>query len=173
MNILLALALVSGLDVYFLKDSPNLVVRIFPDIKTEYITIYYSFSGTNWDSTVVEEQGQFFDAVLKSPDTVNVVGVYFMYDNDKVDDNNGALYLYEINIFPRLLMPFSIDDLETMIAQARKKIVSRVHVDEGITLLDYIERMLKVIPVIEGSSNQVKRDILSVDVKELRDQVAK
>jgi hypothetical protein len=70
-------------------------------------------------------------------------------------------------------MPFSIDDLETMIAQARKKIVSRVHVDEGITLLDYIERMLKVIPVIEGSSNQVKRDILSVDVKELRDQVAK
>ena len=32
MNLLFAIALFSGLDLYFMKDSPNMLVRIVPEV---------------------------------------------------------------------------------------------------------------------------------------------
>jgi hypothetical protein len=173
MNILLTILLFTGMDLYFLKGSPDLLVRILPEVQVERATLYYSFSKTDWDSVTIEKQERFFNTVLRTPDTLNVVGVYCIYDNGTVDDDNGQPYLYEVKIFPRMLMPFSIKDLKVMIGQARKKIMSGVHVDEAITLLNYIDNMLRIVPVIKNSPNEAKRDLLRIEVQELRDQLGK
>ncbi len=173
MNLLLALTIFAGVDLYFLKDSPDLLVRVIPEVETEQLTLYYSFSGTDWDSMLADRKGRFFEAVLRSPDTLNVIGIYCIYDNGDIDDNDGALYLYELKIFPRMLMPFSLADLEIMIGQARNKIVSNIHIDEAITLLDYADAMLTVVPVIKNSPNELKRNMLRIEVNKLRNQIVR
>jgi hypothetical protein len=173
MNLLLAITICAGVDLYFLKDSPNLLVRILPEIQTEQVTLYYNFSDAGWDSTLVEKTGKFFDTILETPDTLNILGFYFVYDNEDIDDNNGELYYYEIKIFPRMLMPFSIADLGLMIGQAKKKIVSSTHIDEAITLLNYVDHVLTLMPVIKDSPNELKRNTLRIEIEELRSRIRK
>lgn len=172
MNLLVAIAIFCSVDVYFLKDSPDLLVRVVPEVQTESVTIYYSFWGTQWDSTRVEKQGRFFDAVLRAPDMPRIVGIYCVYD-DYVDDNNGDLYLYELKIFPRMLMPFSLADLKTIVGQARKKILARIHIDEAITLLDYADNMLAAVPYVKNSPNELSRNTLEIEVHKLRGQIVR
>ena len=172
MNLLLAIAIFAGVDVYFLKDSPDLLVRVLPEIQTEQLSLYYSFSGQDWDSMVIEKEGRFFDAVLQSPDMPSIVGIYAVYD-DYVDDNSGNLYLYELKLFPKMLMPFSLTDLETIIIQARKKIMARIHIDEAITLLDYADHMLSVVPYIKNSPNELRKNTLQIEVNKLRGQIVR
>lgn len=172
MNLLLAIAIFAGVDVYFLKDSPDLLVRVLPEIQTEQLTLHYSFSGQDWDSTVIEKEGRFFDAVLRSPDMPSIVGIYYVFD-DYVDDNNGSLYLYELKLHPKMLMPFSLIDLETIIAQARKKIMAHIHTDEAITLLDYADHMLSVVPYIKNSPNELRKNTLQIEVNKLRGQIVR
>jgi len=172
MNLLLAIAIFAGVDVYFLKDSPDLLVRVLPEAQTEQLTLYYSFSGQDWDSTVIEKEGRFFDAVLQSPGMPSIVGIYCVYD-DYVDDNKGSFYLYELKLFPKMLMPFSLTDLETIIAQARKKIIARIHTDEAITLLDYADHMLSVVPYIKNSPNELRKNTLQIEVNKLRGQIVR
>lgn len=173
MNLLLAITICASVDLYFLKDSPDLLVRVLPEAQIEQLTLYYSFSGTDWDSMVVQKEGRVFNVILRSPDTLNVIGIYCVYDNGYIDDNNGKTYLYELKIFPRMLMPFSMADLEVMIEQARKKIISGIHVDEAITLLDYVDHRLTVVPVIKNSPNELKRETLRVEVNQLRSQIVR
>jgi len=173
MNLILAITICAGLDLYFLKDSPDLLVRITPEVQTEKVTLYYSFSDTNWDSMVVEQQGQFFDAIVRSPDTLNLIGIYYVYDNGDVEDNNGLLYLYEIKIFPKMLMPFAMSDLEVVIEQAKKKILSGVHVDEAVMLLDYVDNILAVVPIIKDGDTELKRNLLRSEADKLRELIGK
>lgn len=173
MNLLLAITICAGVDLYFLKDSPDLLVRFLPEIQTEKVTLYYNFSDTGWGSMPVEKRGQFFDAILRTPDTLNILGIYFMYDNEDIDDNNGELYYYEVKIFPRMLMSCSIAEFEKMVDQAKKKIMSSTHVDEAITLLDYVDRVLTLMPVIKDSPNELKRNTLRIEVEELRSRIGK
>ncbi|MBA7515129.1 hypothetical protein ES705_07167 [subsurface metagenome] len=173
MNLLLAITICAGVDLYFLKDSPNVLVRILPEIRTEQVTLYYNFSDTGWGSTLVEKTGKFFDTILETPDTLNILGIYFVYDNEDIDDNNGELYYYEIKIFPRMLMPFSVADLGLMIGQAKKKIMSSTHIDEAITLLNYVDHVLTLMPVIKDSPNELKRNTLRIEIEELRSRIGK
>lgn len=171
MSLLLAVALFTGVDLYFLKDSPNLLVRVVPPALVDNIVLYYTFSGEKWDSVSVQGTGKYFDAVIIPPETLNIVGVYFISYANKigdVDNNQGNLYLYEVKKSPRMLMPFSIADLEIVLKQARKKIVARHHVDEAITLLDYVEGMLKIMPFINGSNIELKKKLLETEVNDLR-----
>jgi hypothetical protein len=101
-----------------------------------------------------------------------IVGIYCVYD-DYVDDNNGDLYLYELKIFPRMLMPFSLADLRTIVGQARKKILARIHTDEAITLLDYADNMLAAVPYVKNSQNELSRNTLEIEVHKLRGQIVK
>jgi len=171
MSFILSLLLFSGLNLYFLKDSSDLLVKIQPSIGAEELILYYSFSGTDWDSVEVSDETGEFVTVLKSPEELNVVGLYFVYKDGAIDDNNGELYLFEVKKSPRFLLPFSLNDLEVMIGQARKKIVSGSHVDEAVMLLDYIDQMLKIVPVIKNSPNELKRNILRVEAEKLRTQL--
>ncbi|TET59965.1 MAG: hypothetical protein E3J47_07670 [Candidatus Stahlbacteria bacterium] len=173
MNLLLAITICAGVDLYFLKDSPDLLVRFLPEIQTERVTLYYNFSDTGWGLMPVEKRGQFFDAILRTPDTLNILGIYFMYDNEDIDDNNGELYYYEVKIFPRMLMSCSIAEFEKMVDQAKKKIMSSTHIDEAITLLNYVDRVLTLMPVIKDSPNELKRNTLRIEVEELRSRIGK
>ncbi len=168
MSLLVALVVFCGLDVYFLKDSPDLLVRIVPEHQVEQLTLKYSFAGDMWGSTVVQRQGQFFDATIKTPLDAKIVGIYVIYEDGAVDDNSGQLYLYELSIYPRMLMPFSVDDLEVVIAQAEKKITSKTHVDEAITLLDYAGGILDVLPVVPDSPGEVRKTALEGEVNRLK-----
>jgi hypothetical protein len=173
MNLLLAITIFCGVDVYFLEDSPDLLVRIIPEHQVEQLTLHHSFEGSLWGSKVVKKEGQFFDAVIKTPLDARIVGLYAVYFDGTVDDNQGKPYLYELSIYPRMLMPFNISDLEVVIAQARKKIVTDTHVDEAIALLDYVDSILNVLPVIADSQGESKKRILQVEVKRLREQVGR
>lgn len=173
MNILLAIIIFSGLDVYFLKGTTNLLVRIVPEEQIEQLTLYYSFSGTSWDSMVVKKEGKFLDAGIATPETMRVIGLYCIYDNGTVDDKDGTPYLYEVKKFPKMLMPFSMVDLEVILKQARKKITSGTHIDEAITLLDYVDEMLRVLPVLENSPGETQRNILEMEVSALREQLVR
>jgi hypothetical protein len=170
MNLLCILALFSSVNLVFMKDSPDVMVRVIPEINVEEITIHYSFSGNQWGTTTVQRTDGTFDATLKTPDDVRVVGIYVVYGNNYRDDNDGNLYLYEVSIFPRFLMPISLQDLEVMLEQARKKISSGVHVSEAIRLLDYLDVMLPVLPYVENTPAAAKREILMKDVTLLKQQ---
>jgi hypothetical protein len=168
MNLLMAMVLFCGLDVYFLKDSPDLLVRVIPERQVEQLTLKYSFSGDVWGSVVVEKQGRFFDATLKTPLDARIVGLYVVYDDGTVDDKGGQLYLYELSIYPRMLMPFSVADLEVVIAQADKKIASKTHVDEAITLLGYVDGILSMLPVVPDSPGAARKNTLQAEVERLK-----
>ena len=171
MNFLLTMMIVVGLDVYFLKDSPDLLVRVVPEHQIESLTLHYSFSNDLWGSKSVERVGAFFDAVIKTPLDARIVGLYAVYDNGVVDDKSGQPYMYELSIYPRMLMPFSITDLEVIIAQARRKIATNTHVDEAIALLDYVDGLLRNLPVVPDSPGQAKKDIMQAEVDKLKAQV--
>ncbi len=171
MNILLALFIFSGLDVYFLKGTTNLLVRIVPEEQIEQLTLYYSFSGTDWDSMIIKSEGRFFDAGIVAPEMMRVIGLYCIYDNGTVDNKDGGPYLYEVKKSPQMIMPFSMVDLEVILTQARKKIISGIHIDEAITLLDYVDEMLRVLPVVEDSPGEKQRNTLQMEVMNLREQL--
>jgi hypothetical protein len=171
MNLLLALTIFAGMDLYFLKDSSDFLVRIIPETRTEHIRLYYSFSGPHWDSLHVEKKGQFFDAVITPPAHFDIVGFYAVDDSGNVDDNDGGLYLYEVKVSPRMIMPISLTDLETMCNQARQKITANTDIDEAIQLLDYVENTLVFIPFIRGTPNEVKRNTLQTEVDILKKQI--
>jgi hypothetical protein len=168
MNLVLALVMFCGLDVYFLKDSPDLLVRIVPERQVEQLNLKYSFAGDLWGSTVVQRQGQFFDATIKTPLDAKIVGLYVVYDDGTVDDKSGQLYMYELSIYPRMLMLFSAADLEVVIAQAEKKITSKTHVDEAVTLLDYVGGILSVLPVVPDSPGEARKTTLQEEVNRLK-----
>ena len=173
MNFLLAIVFICGLDVYFLKDSPDLLVRVTPQNQIQELTLHYSFSGALWGSKPVERAGAFFDAVLKTPLDARIVGLYAVYDDGTVDDRGGQPYLYELSIYPRMLIPFSVSDLEVIIAQARRKIATNTHVDEAIALLDYVGGLLKDLPVMPDSPGEAKRNVLQSEVNELKSRVGR
>lgn len=173
MNALLIFALFTGLDLYFLENSPDLLVRIVPEIESENVMLYYCFSGTEWDSVLLEQRGRFVDATLQTPENISVIGLYARYADGIIDDDNGEPYLYEVKLFPKMLMPFSLVHLEIMTEQARKKIISGVHVDEAITVLAYVREMLNVVPVIKGSSAELKRNLLDIEVNKLENQITR
>jgi hypothetical protein len=168
MNMLLAMLVFCGLDVYFLEDSPDLLVRIVPERQVEQVTLRYSFSGEIWGSMSVAKRGQFFDATIRTPLDARIVGLYVVYDDGSTDDRDGQLYLYELSIYPRMLMPFSVADLEVVIAQAEKKIASKTHVDEAITLLGYVDGILSVLPVIPESPGAARKSTLQEEVDRLK-----
>ena len=168
MNVLMAIVMFCGLDVYFLKDSPDLLVRMIPEHQVEQVTLKYSFSGDIWGSVVVQKQGRFFDATIRTPLDARIVGLYMVYDDGAVDDKEGQLYLYELSIYPRMLMPFTVADLEVVIAQADKKISSKIHVDEAIMLLDYAGGILGVLPVVPDSPGATRKSTLQAEVDRLK-----
>jgi len=173
MNLLLAILLTCGLDVYFLKDSPDLLVRVVPQYPVERLTLHYSYSTTLWGSMVLEQKGAFFDAVTKTPLDARVFAVYAVYDDGTVDNDKGQPYMYELSIYPRMLVPFAISDLEVVVAQARRKIATNTHVDEAIALLEYLDGILKDLPVISGSPGEAQKDLLKTEVDRLRLQVGR
>ncbi len=164
---LLVIPLIAQLNLYFLKDSPNLLVRIKPEIPAQQIILYYSFGNEKWDSVIARSYTTHFDAVVAAPDTINAVGFYFLSDGN-LNNNKGNLYLFEVKKSPRMILPLSIEYLETMLKQARKKITSQTHMDEGITLVEYVDKILKTIPYLKGSELDLKRHLLMSEVNELR-----
>lgn len=167
MNLLMVLVMFCGLDVYFLKDSPDLLVRIIPDKQVEQVTLKYSFSGELWGSMVVQKVGRFHDATIKTPLDARVVGLFVVYEDGTVDDREGQLYLYELSIYPRMLMPFLVADLGVVIAQADKKISTGTHIDEAIMLLDYAGGILSVLPVVPDSPGAARKIALQAEVSRL------
>lgn len=173
MNTIFTILILGSLQLFFVKDSPDLIIRIIPDRDVNYVTIYFSFSGTTWDTIRIHEADGMLQGMIKSPEAPEVIGFYCRYDNGAIDDNDGHLYLYEVKTSPRMLMPFSYDVLDVMLKQARKKIITHTHVDEAITLLDYIDRMLEVVPFISGSPDAAQREFMQIKAKSLREQLEK
>ncbi len=171
MNLLL-IPLIAQINLYFLKDSPNLLVRVKPQVPAQEIILYYSFGNQAWDSTIAQSYTTHFDAIIPLPDTAQVCGFYFLCDR-KLNNNNGNLFLFEVKKSPRMILPLSIDYLETILKQARKKIISQTHVDEGITLINYVDEILKKLPFIKGIELETKIKILMSEVNELKGLLGK
>jgi hypothetical protein len=169
MNVLIAVALFTGMDLFFVKDSPNLMARVLPETPTQQITLYYSFQADNWDTMNLRDFGVYADAVIVPPESLRVVGLYAAYGNT-VDDNQHKLYLYEVKRSPKMLMPFTLADLQAMLKQAKKKIISGTHADEGVALLDYILELAPYIPFIKGSAMDADRLMLQSEAAELKVQ---
>ncbi|MEO0184442.1 MAG: hypothetical protein ABIL22_06995 [candidate division WOR-3 bacterium] len=172
MSWVILFALMANLNLYFLKDSPNLLVRVVPAQGTKRLLLYYSFSAEKWDSVEAQSYTTHFDAVITPPETTTIVGFYFKYDN-QIDDNKGLFYLFEVKRSPRMILPFSLDYVETVLKQARKKILSQTHIDEAITLIDYAEKTLTALPYKKGGEQEIKFSLLLSEVNELKVLVGK
>ncbi len=171
MNLLLIATIVAGINLYFVKDSPNLLARAANGVEVENAKFYYSFSGANWDSLGVKRIGQIHEAVITPPGDLNVVGIYCIYGDGRVDDNDGMLYLFEVKRSPRMILPFSLADMEKILGQARQKIESKEHVDEAIQLLDYVGGILLIVPAVPDKASTIRRDALRIEVESLRQQL--
>ncbi|MEO0141764.1 MAG: hypothetical protein ABIL70_04685 [candidate division WOR-3 bacterium] len=172
MNTLIWLILISGMNLYFLRNSSDLLVRYFPTRSTQQVFIYYSFCNAQWDSAQVQSGGDFFDLVISPPENLRLVGVYVKYPEGDIDDNQGMLYLYEVKKSPRMLLPFSIKALEKVLTQARKKIINQRHIDEAVALLNYAEGMLEVLPYIKGSPLEMEKEIMKSEIAGLKKNLA-
>lgn len=168
MNGLITIILLAQLNLFFLKDSPDLLVRISPEDNPNNLVVYYSFGKTKWDSIEAHFLGNHFDAVINPPETVRVAGFYYKY-NGTINDNKGGLYLFEVKQSPRMILPFSFNYLETVLKQARKKVMGKTHIDEVITIIDYVDKTLNTIPYKNGSEQELKINILLNEVKELKE----
>jgi len=171
MNFLLAVTLFTGMDLYFLKDTTDLLVRVLPDSQVRQIKLFYSFSGYNWDSLMVKGKDKFFDVVITPPEILDIVGFYFAYNNGKIDDNGGALYLFEVKKSPKMIMTFSLQDLEKILEQANKKIISDQYIDEALTLLDYVKSTLAFVPIIKNAPSELERNTLQIETDSLIKQL--
>lgn len=172
MSGLIPIILLANLNLFFLKDSPNLLVKISAQENVNNLTLYYSFNRTDWDSIDVQFFTTHFAAVIVPPETISIVGLYYK-SNGKIDDNNGALYLFEVKNNPRMILPFSLDYIETILKQARKKIISNTYIDEAITIIDYAEKIISILPYKKGSEQEMKINILLNEINELKVLVAK
>ncbi|MGQ9533957.1 MAG: hypothetical protein ACUVTF_01825 [bacterium] len=172
MNGLITIILLAQLNLFFLKDSPNLLVRISREDITNNLVVYYSFERTKWDSIEAHFLGTHFDAVITPPETVSVAGFYYKY-NGTIDDNKGELYLFEVKKSPRMILPLSLNYLDTILKQARKKAMSKTHIDEAITIIDYVNKTLNIIPYKNGSEQELKINILLNEVNELKELVVR
>lgn len=169
---LITIIMVANLKLYFLKDSSDLLVRISPEKSANSLILYYSFGGTKWDSIEAHFVGTHFDAVITPPETISVAGFYYKY-NGNIDDNKGELYLFEVNKSPRMILPLSFNYLATVLKQARKKAMSKTHIDEAITIINYVEKTLNIIPYKNGSEQELKINILLNEVIELKELVVR
>jgi uncharacterized protein HemX len=70
-----------------------------------------------------------------------------------------------------MLMPFSMDIIEPLLKQARKKIDAQKHVDEAIALLDYVDAILRALPFKKGSDLEIKKPIFESEANELRQSI--
>lgn len=170
MNLILSVILTSGVNLFFLKDSPDLLARIVPPVPSASVILNYSFAGDNWRACTLQSTTGVFDAVIAPPESIGIIGMYYSFDAGN-DDNKGMLFIYEVKKSPRMMMPFTVDDLSRVTAQARKKITGRQHVDEAEALLDYAEKMLKMLPYRKGSDLELKKQLLESEVNELRGQI--
>lgn len=168
MNTVMLLLMCTSLEVFFLKDSPDLMVRIVPDAKSELIQLHYSFKGTSWDTMNLLVNNGIFEGRIRFPEDIKIFGAYFVYPDGRIDDNKGDLYLYEISTFPRMILPFSIAQLEKMVNQAKNKIAKRTHVDEAVMLLDYVGDMIDVLPYIENTMTELNRNVIKANLENLR-----
>ncbi len=163
----LLLLIIGQLSLYFLKNSPDLLVRIKPEIPTQEVILYYNFGNTKWDSTSARSYITYFDAIIPLPETSDVAGFYFLTDG-RVNNNKGELFLFEIKKSPRSILPLSLDYLDLMLQQARKKVINRIYIDEAIALIDYVERTLKMVPYLKGSEGELKINLLKNEINELK-----
>jgi hypothetical protein len=168
MNALMLMLLCTRLELFFLKDSPDLMVRIMPDAASERIQLCYSFKSTAWDTMNLSANNNIFEARISTPDDVKLLGAYFIYPDGVIDDNNGGLYLYEISIFPRMILPFSLAQLEKMVDQAKNKVAKRRHLDEAVMLLDYVDAVIEQLPYVENTMIELNKNIIKSNIEDLR-----
>ena len=154
MNMFIILALISGVDLFFVENTSDLLIKVSPSIETQGVAFCYSFHTTKWDTVHTTKDQDRYSAVVHPPDSLRVIGIYCLYDNNAIDDNNGALYLFEVSLSPRFIYAISLENLAAMLSQAKKKVVSKVHVDEAMYVLDYVRSMVDVIPYIPGSNQE-------------------
>lgn len=154
MNMFIIIALISGVDLFFVENSSDLLVKVSPSIEAQSIELCFSYNTTKWDTVHTTHEQEKFSAVIHPPESLKVIGLYCLYDNNAVDDNAGQLYLFEVSYSPRFIYRISLDHLSTMLAQAKKKVVSKTHVDEAVFLLDYVRSIISVMPYISGSNNE-------------------
>ncbi len=172
MNSIILFVIVANLNLYFLKDSPNLLVKVTPPEPTGRLIIYYSFANEKWDSVEAQSYTTYFGAVIVPPETINIIGCYYSHNN-QINDNQGALFLYEVKQSPRMLLPLSLSYLEIVLKQARKKIMGMTHIDEAITLIDYVEKILQKMPYRKGSELEMKITLMLSEVNELKTLIPK
>jgi hypothetical protein len=148
------IALVSGVDLFFVENTSDLLIKVVPSIKTQQVAICYSFHTTTWDTVPSIEEQERFSVVVHPPESIKAIGIFCLYDNNAIDDNNGELYLFEVCTSPRFIHEVSLSNLNTMLIQARKKVISKTHVDEAIYVLDYVRSMINIIPYIPDSDQE-------------------
>ncbi len=168
MNTIMLLLLCTRVDLFFMKDSPDLIMRIAPSTRCETIQLIYSFKGNQWDTLNLTADNNIFETRIKTPDEIKLLGAYFIYPDGVIDDNKGAFYMYEVSTFPRMILPFSLSQLEVMVEQAQNKIVKQVHVDEGVMLLNYADELLEELPYIENTTYELNKNKIKSDIQGIR-----
>lgn len=172
MNACMIFFLISGVELYFVENSPDLLVKVSPSIQTQQVAVCYSFNSTMWDTVGATLDEYKFTAVIRTPDSLKVVGMYCLFDNGAVDDNGGELYLYEVSTSPRFLFKISLENLGTMLAQAKKKVMSKTHVDEAMLLLEYVGSILAVVPYVPGSAQEMRKNTLQSELNTINELIA-
>jgi hypothetical protein len=158
------IVLISGVELYFVENSSDLLVKVSPSIETQQVAVCYSFHSTTWDTIAATWDQNKYTAVIHTPDSLKVIGMYCLYDNATIDDNNGKLYLYEVSTSPRFLSRISLENLGTMLAQAKKKVLSKTHVDEAMLVLEYVRSILGAVPYIVGSAQELQKETLQSEL---------
>jgi hypothetical protein len=164
MNMLMTVIMISGVELYFVENASDLLVKVSPSIETQQVAVCYSFHSVAWDTVVATWDQNKYTAVIHSPDSLKVIGMYCLYDGAAIDDNNGELYLYEVSTSPRFLYRISLENLGTMLAQVKKKVLSKTHVDEAMLVLEYVGSILGAVPYIPGSAQEFQKNALQSEL---------
>lgn len=172
MHTLLILLLITRIDLFFMKDTTNVLLWVTPDDQQNAYVVCYNCNGTRWDS-VTADAGSSSSLTIVPPADAVVIGAYIRYAQGTTEPPDGEPRLYEVKRHPRMLMPLSLGDLEKILTQARAKVARGKHVDEAVILLDYLLGIVPRIPTIPGSTHAARLLILEQGIAELRAQLGR
>ncbi|RKX71815.1 hypothetical protein DRP53_00030 [candidate division WOR-3 bacterium] len=143
MVILIALQLISGPEVYFHARANALVIR-YP-VGPESVAVYYSLDGASWRGYWMARKGEFYESYIDLTNRPTILALIFRV-GERIDDNSGDLYLYELRWQPRSILRIDFITLERMLLVAKAKLMEPDYRDEAGNILDYLDRIVSRLP---------------------------
>jgi hypothetical protein len=145
---LVSVIMLAGPSLFFFKGKNELIVKYVPLLPQSQYTVVAARSNSPWEEAAMRRSANWFYHSVPFDSTIRAVACYFQ-SGATVDDNFGMLYLYEVKLRPRMILPISLKQLDLMLKTADGKLASKAtkhDYGEAMMAIGYVTEILNAIP---------------------------